>query len=217
MKKQFVLAGFAVTVLMACATSPYTISQYAGNVFNDKKIAIVEIGIADHGLAILPLIDAGIYNTALAIHADKLKEAQIERGEDLRDKIAECFIQNYNAEVVRASYPFVGDGLAMTYFSNPSSDDVIPQLTGICEENDSDYIVTIMSQYVTTGVSAFGIKGGNHLRLRIDIFDREGNLIGSGTVDSPGNSLTAGDIAGFKLLYYAIVEPTRELIMELGN
>jgi hypothetical protein len=217
MKKQLVFVGFVATVLMACATSPYTISQYAGSVLNDKKITIVEIGIADFSMAIFPLLDAGIYNTALAANANKLKEAQIQRGEDLYDEIAECFTENYNVEVVRASYPFVGDGLAMTYFSDPSSEDITQQLIGTCAENDSDYIVTIMSQFVTTGVGVFGIKGGNHLRLRMDIFDREGNLIGSGIADSRGSSLSADDISGFKMLYYAIIEPTQELIIELGK
>jgi hypothetical protein len=217
MKKQFLLAGFAATVLMACATSPYTISQYAGSVLNDKKITIVEIGIADFGMAIFPIVDAGIYNVGLSANADKLREAQIQRGEDLYDEIVECFTENYNAEVVRASYPFIGDGLAMTYFSDPSSKEVTQQLTGICAENDSDYIVTIMSQFVTTGVAVFGIRGSNQLRLQMDIFDQEGNLIGSGTANSPGSSLSSDDISGFKLLYYAVIEPTQELIIELGK
>ena len=74
-----------------------------------------------------------------------------------------------------------------------------------------------MSQYVTTGVIAFGIKGGNKLKLEICVFDRDGSLIGQGTADSEIHVLTAQDTGGFKKLYDFILEPARKLIAALGS
>jgi hypothetical protein len=213
MKKQLAFISLTVVVFMSCATSPDKIPQRTGSVINNKRIAIVEIGVVRHSLTYSPFIDAGIYNAALSRNADSLKEAQKEKNENLYNEITKCFSEIYNVEAVKAAYPFADDGLALNYFSK----DVKQQLIKICNENNSDYLVTIMSRFVTTRVWTMGIMGDNRLRLEIAIFDREGILIVSKTSYSTENMLAANNISGFKNLYNTILRPTRQTIIDLGK
>ncbi|GHV96775.1 hypothetical protein AGMMS50293_30950 [Spirochaetia bacterium] len=218
MKKQFAVCVLMATFLMACTTSPYRVSLKVGDVINNKTVSIIEIGIAKQGLAYIPLIDAGIYNAVLASNAEALKAAQKEKNENLYEETVNFFGQIYNVETVKAVYPFGDEELSLNYFSESAGDDVKQQIIKICNENNTDYLITIMSQFATNSVGTFGVIGNNSLKVEISIFDRNGTLMGNGTATSTsGLALRANDISGFKNLYNYILESVKQLITELGT
>ncbi|MDR1238928.1 MAG: hypothetical protein LBK27_02330 [Treponema sp.] len=215
---QFAVTGMVMVMLFAsCATEPYTVFVAAGDTVNNKSATMLGIGITEQQLAYIPLVDAGIYNTVLAENKDALMLVQAEKNKALFDDLRAIFIRNHNMRIVESSYPFEEEETEAGFFRKPSDENVKQQIAEIGQENDTDYVITAMTQFVTTGVSTFGITGGNLLKLEICIFDRDGNLLGSGTASSDFLSLKANDVYGFGNLYNSVLGPAEQLIAALGK
>ena len=216
MKLKLLVSLLVLALACSCASSPYKVSLNAGESLRNKKAVVLEIGIAKHSLTYIPLIDAGIYNIILASNAEYLKAAQKKENRDIYQKVTGWFRNSHNMTIIRSPYPFADKKLPLNFFRKSSAPEIKQSLAAICEENNADCLVTVMSQYSTNWVWVLGIAGINRLLLEICVFDRNGSLIGYGTANSRALILQAQDTEGFASLYDLMSRPAKDLIIALG-
>jgi hypothetical protein len=164
----------------------------------------------------LPLIDAGIYNTALATASKELIPMEKDKLNVILGNISEYYSNTYNGEVAKSDFPYPDTEIEINYFSK-YTDTIKQQVIDICNENNAEFAFTMVSQIVTSNVNTLGINGNNYVKFELCIFDKNGNLIGTGTCNSQIMNLRATDVNGFINLYNTILGPTQQLIGALVN
>jgi hypothetical protein len=217
MKPKLVLSLFVLALVCSCASSPYKVSLNTGDTLYGKTAVLLEIGIAKQRLMYFPLLETAIYNSSLESNIEGLEAAQRKGNSELYQRVTGWFRNNYNMAIVRSPYSFADKKLPLNFFRKSSTSEMKQNLAAICEENNADCLITVMSQYITTAVGLLGISGANKLRLEICVFDRDGSLIGYGTADTGRLILRAKEVEGFASLYELISKPARELIIALGT
>jgi hypothetical protein len=219
MVNKFVL-GFIGTIsifMVSCVSSgPYKISQELALENIKGKTVFVEIGQAKKSPAYIPLIDAGIYNVALAAASKELLPLEKEKLNVILDSISEYYSNTYNVEVVKSDFSYPDTEIEINYFSK-YTDSVQKQVIAVCNENDAEFAFTLVSQIATSNVNTLGINGNNYAKFELCIFDKNGVLIGTGTCNSQIKNLRAADVNGFVNLYNTIIVPAQQLINALVN
>ncbi|MDR0639566.1 MAG: hypothetical protein LBG27_11825 [Spirochaetaceae bacterium] len=205
MKKLFglvlsVIGICTIASIASCASAPYKVLQTGDSAVLGQKTVFLDVALAPRSLAVLPLIDAGIYNAGVASAEAAFKMVDETKLRLMRDSIADAYAGQFGAELVRAAYPFGQDEIYMNYFAE-AGEETIAQLAALCEENEAEVIVAVVAQAVCTGVGTFGIRGSHEMRLSLCVFDKQGQLLAQGEVRTPGRQFGATDTAGYGFLF----------------
>jgi hypothetical protein len=218
MKKIAILMILAYVglIFLSCATSPYTIQRAANKELLSQDTVILEVGMAPRFLQVLPLLDAGIYNAGVKSAEEALGIVERAKLQSMNERIAREYAEVYNANIVTSDFPFEGDKITLEYFSK-ASPATVEHLVRLCEENGAEIIVTIMGQIVCTKVAAFGINGQNQMDMIICIFNKEGQIIAQGKVNSPIRAAPATDIASYGILFEEGIAYCTMLLREIAS
>jgi hypothetical protein len=179
--KKIVNCGLLALVVffgVSCASTPSSAKKTLSiSEFSESKVAIVNFSVAPHSKAHLPLIDAGIYNTALKSAESSFLPLQDKGLENLYSRITDFLKSTYSIEDINV--PLLDDAKdekTLTYYSKPS-ETVKSKIIETCAETGADYFIGTIGQIITLGVSALGLTGSNTITFSVTIFDASGNII----------------------------------------
>jgi hypothetical protein len=196
----FFLSVIGICAMVSCASLPYEVSQKGDPAVLGQKTVFLDVALAPRSFAVLPLIDAGIYNAAAASAEKSFKTVEETKSRLMRDTIADAYARQYGTEVIRTAYPFEPDKISLNYFSE-ANEETISKLVALCEENGAEVIVAVVGQVACTGVGTFGIKGANQMRISLCVFDKKGQLLARGTVNTPPRQAGPTDTASYGFLF----------------
>jgi hypothetical protein len=201
MKKIMIGIILSISIIfLSCASSPYRVQKSVDRELLRQDTVILEIFMLPRSLQIFPLIDAGIYNTALKNSEEDFSQIETTRLRFMNEEIRSKYAEMFNARVVRSNFSFDGNVNKLNYFSE-ADEKVKEQLVRLCEENRGEIIVAIVGQIQCTNVSAFGINGTNRMNVNICIFDRRGQIIAQGRANTQGITTFANDTESYALLF----------------
>ena len=186
-----------------------------------EKTLILEIGMAEWDRAILPLVDAGIYNAGLNGIANDFNIQQAESLASIHSQLSLFYGDLYQAEVVNAQFPFeitgyITDSTSRNFFDNLDSAK-IQKIMDIGAANDAKYVLAIVGQMSTLGVSAFGINGNNRLYFNMALFDASGNIAAKGVAYSSLVNCASKDINTFISLFTETTPYLQNMLRGIGN
>lgn len=209
--------------LMSCATSNVIIEN-VGAVPSSAlsgKTVMLEIGMAEWNRAVIPLLDAQLYNAALNRVLDQFDRLQTEQLIDLHSQLALFYSDLYQAEVVSARFPFeVTDNISYSapgnYFDNLNPAE-IQIIRNIAAANNAEYVLAIIGQIRTVGVGAFGRNGTNRLFFNMALFDRSGGIVAKGVVGSAPVRSPPGDVHSLASMFNSAIPSLRSLLRAIGS
>jgi hypothetical protein len=196
----FILPVVGVCMMVSCTSLPYEVAQKGDPAVLGQKTVFLDAVLLPRSLAVLPLIDAGIYNAAVAGAEKSFKQVEETKMRLMRDTIADAYERQYGGELIRAAYPVEQDKISFNYFSE-ASEETVAKLVALCEENEAETIVAVVGQIVCTGVGTFGIQGVNQMRISLCVFDKKGQLLAQGNVNAPGQKAGPSDAVSYGFLF----------------
>ncbi len=209
MKKILVTLLFVSSLFASCATSKVSMSDSEYSI-TDQDVAMMEMEFSERGLPSLPLIDAGLYKSAVSSVADSLNgvedKKQVEMNEFYRNEIA----SRLKKEI--ATVPNNFSSLDEPVNAKPS-EELKSCFKEALKETNAGYLLVPTARVVTTGVSAFGIKGASVLESKLFIFDRNGELVSDGYYRTKPVNGKPKDVAA----YEDVINQYETLAPELFN
>lgn len=143
------------------------------------KIVVAPVLFTERSLAILPIIDAGIYNAGVA--KTKSEQLEIEKAAGVTATAAYVkAIADKSGKPTVASEA-VPETVAFDMFSKVESADYPKK---IAAETGADVVVVVLSRVRTTGIVSYGFSGFNLLDSTMYVFDKDGKPCGAATFSS---------------------------------
>ncbi|MDR0550622.1 MAG: hypothetical protein LBG72_01245 [Spirochaetaceae bacterium] len=186
-------------MFMSCATTQYQVEKNSIKELAGQKTVFLDVIMAPRKLKVMPLIDAGIYNSIVNKAEPELSRVEKRKLSSMNSELSEMYADSYNAEVVRAVFP-AGQTPALKSFSN-ADEYTTAQLVKLCGDNKAEFIVTTVGQIQCTDVGAFGIRAANRMNMSVCIFDKSGQLIAQGKVNTKERIAGGDDTAVYGLLF----------------
>jgi hypothetical protein len=196
----FIVPVIGVCIIASCASLPYEVVQKGDPAVLGQKTVFLDTVLLPRSLALFPLVDAGIYNAAVASAQASFKQVEETKMRLMNDTVADAYERQYGAELVRTAYPLEQDEIPFDYFS-AASEETVAKLVALCEENEAEVIVATVGQVVCTGVGTFGIQGVNQMRISFCVFDKKGQLLAQGKVNTPGKKAGPSDSVSYGFLF----------------
>jgi hypothetical protein len=205
-----------VVVSISCASNPYKIQQTVEKESLSQNTVILEVVMAPRAFAVIPLIDAGIYQASAKKAEPALSLVETKKLQSMNSEISKAYADMFNANVAQSDFSFEEDKITLEYFSN-AGQETKERLINLCKENEAEMIVTIILQVNGTGVSMFGIKGGNAIDVAVCIFNKEGQIAAQGKVRTGIQTAGASDTVSYALLFDNGITYCISLLKELTS
>jgi hypothetical protein len=205
MKRIFLFAVLTVMLLAGCSTLDVSLKKANKAKMADvQKIAFVKITFSERELPLFPLVDAGIYNMAVASEAQKFAEINTAYAEEMTKFYSEELLSLTDKDIVlvRGKEPYTG-------FESDDALLTMATIQKIASENTADLIVTVSAKVISTEVSAFGIRGASYLKNTMSLYSPKGELLGQAYFTTESDWSDPKNMKAYQALldYYKVLGP----------
>jgi hypothetical protein len=200
---------------MGCVSTPYTVEQSVPRTNLNGKTVIGKVVMTGRSLAILPIIDAGIYNAVLLGTKAEWESLQSRKTEALSKHISDFYAETFGVEI--AEVEISAEDEAKVSNSSSPENETKQYITNVCAENNAEFFVGMTGQLCTTKVAIFGVNGSNYLKVNIAIYDKTGNEIARGNASTPIQTIAAKDVVAFSTLFDIVEIYLEELLIHMAS
>lgn len=199
--KVLLISIFVVLLLASCSTMNVAVINHEP-VSEVSSMAVLPVNFSERSLPTLPLIDAGIYNTAANSVVTQTQEIEDNAEQEITDSVVSLLSEKsgLDVQVIESGYPeFNFDTESYAWAAS------------LAEENGVDVVVVPNIKVNTRSVGSFGIKGGSTLDMTLDFVSADGTLLVEGLF------VTSAVVAGPKDLanYLSLVNSYQIFVPQL--
>ncbi|MCL2138771.1 MAG: hypothetical protein FWH41_04485 [Treponema sp.] len=207
-----------VYFLFTCKSQQNSINKYPSLSIESlaKKTVFLDITMDKWQKAVLPLLDAGIYNAALETVIEEYYVQEKQRAVLLKEQLAEYYAGLYNTEFAFDSYPLEDDKFNINFFHKPD-EQTRTTISEICAKHEAEYVIALAGQMGTIKVNIFGINGQNGLYFHMAIFDKSGGTVFEGGRNSGFVTMKAKDVPAFISMFDKEAEALKSMIKLIGQ
>lgn len=186
-----------IVLLSSCSSLSVLVKSSDPALKSITSLAFVETGFSERILPVLPLLDAGIYNSAVKNAAVNLFDVEEAATDKLNSIFPTVLKELSSGDITTVENPFGTEDFSL--FDIPDTF-TLQKIKDIAKETSTDAVVLCTIRVETTGVSAFGINGASFVRSNVYIYSKEGTLLAEGQFVS--ETVTAGpsSVSGYENL-----------------
>ncbi len=206
--KTVLLLVVVLTLMFSCTSYKSVVVSVDPQLKTIPSAVIVSANFNERDLPVLPLVDAGMYKSAVNKVAEELMQIEMDSEIEITKLIAYGF-----GEKLGINIPVVKENATVYDYQELDTE----WAASIAAENNVDAVIVPMVRVVTTGVSAFGMKGGSYLTLTIYVISKDGSVIADGYYNSSTVTAKPKDTESYSSLISNHNSLTPELIGKLLN